>query len=249
MLKTSKPAAAFSINMPGDIGVHGARCINRARFPAGIRNVRRLPDRHRRRRAVPFGGPTLRRRKGRFAPASSLEETRFEPSVRCETSNFSSRLWLIFRQPESRRGRPERGASSAVLKVRIHLSPAKRATRRRRPIPSFTGLTEVSKLLREQCAEQRDREFADSPLEEDGFELVVPPRTKRLREGPGGSHLGLGPDLNWFRFSCRRPGWPASSRALCRSGTGGSNPVRSSGESGTNLTPLSDAPAPWRSSQ
>jgi hypothetical protein len=42
-----------------------------------------------------------------------------------------------------------------------------------------------------------------------------------------GSHLGLGPDLNWFRFSCRRPGWPASSRALCRSGTGGSNPVRS----------------------
>jgi hypothetical protein len=25
----------------------------------------------------------------------------------------------------------------------------------------------------------------DSPLEEDGFELVVPPRTKRLSEGPG----------------------------------------------------------------
>ncbi len=27
MLKTSKLAAAFSISMPGDIGVHGARCI------------------------------------------------------------------------------------------------------------------------------------------------------------------------------------------------------------------------------
>jgi hypothetical protein len=38
----------------------------------------------------------------------------------------------------------------------------------------FTGLTEVGKLLREQWAEQRDREFADSPQEESGFELVVP---------------------------------------------------------------------------
>jgi hypothetical protein len=95
------------------------------------------------------------------------------------------------------------------------------------PIPSYPAfftLTPSSVSVRTEFA-------ADSPLEEDGFELVVPPRTKRLREGPGGSHLGLGPDLNWFRFSCRRPGWPASSRALCRSGTGGSNPVRSSGES------------------
>jgi hypothetical protein len=29
----------------------------------------------------------------------------------------------------------------------------------------------------------RDREFADSPLEEDGFKLAVPPRTERPREG------------------------------------------------------------------
>jgi hypothetical protein len=44
------------------------------------------------------------------------------------TSNLSKtascRLLLIFRQPESRRERPERRASSAVLKVRIHLRPA-----------------------------------------------------------------------------------------------------------------------------
>jgi hypothetical protein len=43
MLKTSKPAAAFSINMPGDVGVHGARWINRARFPA-MMNTARSPQ-------------------------------------------------------------------------------------------------------------------------------------------------------------------------------------------------------------
>jgi hypothetical protein len=30
-----------------------------------------------------------------------------------------------------------------------------------------------------------DREFADSPLEESGFELMVPPRTERKWEGAG----------------------------------------------------------------
>jgi hypothetical protein len=35
MLKTSKPAAAFSINMPGDIGVHGVHCI----IPLDLRPV------------------------------------------------------------------------------------------------------------------------------------------------------------------------------------------------------------------
>ena len=33
----------------------------------------------------------------------------------------------------------------------------------------------------------RDRRFADSALEEDGFELAVPPRTEGLREGPSGT--------------------------------------------------------------
>src|SRR5215813_15568537 len=58
----------------------------------------------------------------RFRLAPRWRKTRFEPSVRRDTSNFSKtascRLWLIFRQPESRRERPECRSSSTVLKVR-----------------------------------------------------------------------------------------------------------------------------------
>jgi hypothetical protein len=43
MLKTLKPAAVFSISIPGDIGGYGARGINQARCRAGIQSVRRLP--------------------------------------------------------------------------------------------------------------------------------------------------------------------------------------------------------------
>jgi hypothetical protein len=43
MLKTSKPAAVFSISIPGDFGGYGARGINQAGCPAVIRSVRRLP--------------------------------------------------------------------------------------------------------------------------------------------------------------------------------------------------------------
>ena len=50
--------------------------------------------------------------------------------------------------------------------------------------------------------------------------------------GRSWSHLGLGPDLNWFRFSCRRPGLPGQeAEPFCRGGTGGSNPVPSCAES------------------
>jgi hypothetical protein len=50
--------------------------------------------------------------------------------------------------------------TAAFHEIGDHLAP------RRVTCSSFTGLTEVGILLREQCAEQRDREFADSPQEE-----------------------------------------------------------------------------------
>ena len=55
--------------------------------------------------------------------------------------------------------------TAAFHEIGDHLAP------RRVTCSSFTGLTEVGKLLREQCAEQRDQEFADSPQEGTGFEL------------------------------------------------------------------------------
>ena len=56
LLKTSKPAAAFSINMPGDIGVHGARCNQPSSNPG--RYSKRSPAS---RPALKAAGSTIRR--------------------------------------------------------------------------------------------------------------------------------------------------------------------------------------------
>src|SRR5215469_5726643 len=41
---------------------------------------------------------------------------------------------------------------------------------------------------------ERNRKFVDSPLEEDGFELAVPPRRERLWGATPGKHCRLGPE-------------------------------------------------------
>ena len=41
---------------------------------------------------------------------------------------------------------------------------------------------------------ERNRKFVDSPLEEDGFELAVPPRRERLWRTTPGKHCCLGPE-------------------------------------------------------
>ena len=54
---------------------------------------------------------------------------------------------------------------------------------------------------------QRNRWFADSPLEEDGFELAVPPRRERLWGATPGKHRRLGPEPvsgSAFRAAVRR---------------------------------------------
>jgi hypothetical protein len=47
------------------------------------------------------------------------------------------------------------------------------------------------------CTWKRNREFADSPLEESGFELMVPPRTERKWEGAGTHQHHLGRAFPW----------------------------------------------------
>ena len=82
----------------------------------------------------------------------------------------------------------------------------------------------------------RDRKFADSSLEEDGIELSVPPRRERLWDNPD-KHCYIGPlACRWLHQSCRRLRLAMPRRAFRRSGTDGSNPVPSSGESAANQT-------------
>jgi hypothetical protein len=66
--------------------------------------------------------------------------------------------------------------------------------------------------------------FADSPLEEGGFELAVPPRTERPWETQPGYYRDVEPETRTSRLAM-------PSRAFRSSGTEGSNPLSSSGES------------------
>src|SRR6266446_9614830 len=68
----------------------------------------------------------------------------------------------------------------------------------------------------------RNKSLTDSPAEQDGFELAVPPR-----EGVASSRRGEGPEVYQDGFDRYRLAW----------GTSGSNPVSSSAESGTNRRP------------
>src|SRR6516164_2784347 len=71
----------------------------------------------------------------------------------------------------------------------------------------------------------------DSPLEEDGIELSVPPRRERLWDNPD-KHCYIGPlACRWLHQSCRRLRLAMPRRAFRRSWTDGSNPVPSTGES------------------
>ena len=70
----------------------------------------------------------------------------------------------------------------------------------------------------------RNRKFADSPLEEGGFELVVPPRTERPWETQPGYHRDVEPETRASRL-----GMPY--RAFRSSGTEGSNPPSPSRQS------------------
>jgi hypothetical protein len=94
-------------------------------------------------------------------------------------------------------------------------------------MPTLT--TQRSRLARGRASRRRSRAFpaasgfrADSPLEGGGFEPSVPPVTELV--SPAGT-----------RMRTRRQGRSHRSR-LC-SGTKGSNPLSSSGESATNHVP------------
>ena len=77
----------------------------------------------------------------------------------------------------------------------------------------------------------RDHSSLGSPLEEDGIELSVPPRRERLWDNPD-KHCCIGPlACRWLHQSCRRLRLAIPRRTFRRSGTDGSNPPPSSGES------------------
>jgi len=74
--------------------------------------------------------------------------------------------------------------------------------------------------------------LTDSPLEEDGFELAVPPRRERLWEATPGKLCRLGPEpVSGSALRAAVSDWQRSDESFRGSGTGGSNPVPSSGES------------------
>src|SRR5262249_49755851 len=74
-------------------------------------------------------------------------------------------------------------------------------------------------------------------LEEDGFELAVPPRRERVPAATPGKHCRFGPEpLSGSTFRAAIADWQ-----LRGSGTYGSNPVPSSGESANSRTVCSAA--------
>jgi hypothetical protein len=88
----------------------------------------------------------------------------------------------------------------------------------------------------------------DSPLEEDGFELAVPSRRERLWAATPGKYCRFGPEpVSGSAFRAAVSDWQRPERAFCRSGTDGSNPVPSTGESlwMSGVIARSTAPAPF----